>query len=156
MNKFASLLFLVCAGCATSYQKDGFSGGYSEMKLAENVYKVTFRGNGYTSSERVGNYFLRRCAEITKQTGNKFFVLNDDKAILDQKIHQSPGSSQTSSTINPTYTGGYQYNSTTNYTPPTSTVISKHMREGVLVMFPEGKQPVGAMNAEIVLSNFSD
>ncbi len=53
------------AACATSYQPDGFSGGYSDMKLGENVWQVDFRGNGYTSSARARDFSLLRAAEIT-------------------------------------------------------------------------------------------
>jgi hypothetical protein len=35
-------------GCATGYQAQGFTGGFDETQLSPNVYRVTFKGNGYT------------------------------------------------------------------------------------------------------------
>ena len=35
------LLTLLLTGCATSYQPQAYSGGYSEKKLAENGAKIT-------------------------------------------------------------------------------------------------------------------
>ncbi len=42
-------VILTSSGCSTSYQSDSWTGGYSEIQLADNIYKVSFRGNGYTS-----------------------------------------------------------------------------------------------------------
>jgi hypothetical protein len=63
------------AGCATAYQPDGVSGGYSDKVLAGNTVQVTFRGNRLTSAEMVHSFLLRRCAEVTLQDGYNYFVL---------------------------------------------------------------------------------
>lgn len=43
---------LIAAGCATGYHARGLSGGFSETQLDENVFEVSFHGNGYTSHGR--------------------------------------------------------------------------------------------------------
>lgn len=73
-----SLLLLLTA-CVTPYQPETITrpiaGGYSEMKLNDDLYKVRFRGNANTSKVDVEKMFLRRCAELTKQNGYKYFYI---------------------------------------------------------------------------------
>ena len=40
------------AGCATPYQASGLRGGYTETRLDDNVYQVSFDGNAYVSAQR--------------------------------------------------------------------------------------------------------
>lgn len=63
------------AGCATAYQPDGVSGGYSDKVLAGNTAQVTFRGNRLTTPATVDDFLLRRCAEVTLQDGYNYFVV---------------------------------------------------------------------------------
>jgi hypothetical protein len=53
------------------------AGGYSEVRLAENRFQVTFEGNSLTSRERVESYMLYRAAELTLQQGFDWFVIED-------------------------------------------------------------------------------
>jgi hypothetical protein len=63
------------ASCATAYQPDGVSGGYSDQVRNGNTAQVSFRGNGMTTPETLHSYLLRRCAEVTLQDGYSYFVL---------------------------------------------------------------------------------
>jgi uncharacterized protein YceK len=63
------------AGCATAYQPDGVSGGYSAQMRDGNMVQVSFRANGLTTPETLQSYVLRRCAEVTLQDGFNYFVL---------------------------------------------------------------------------------
>lgn len=71
------LAALLLSGCAvvTPYQSRGLTGGYTEQRLADDVYHVTFGGNGNTPKEVVERYFMYRCAELTKEKGYKYFVV---------------------------------------------------------------------------------
>ena len=60
-----TIAVLILQGCATPYQKKGFTGGFSETQIVENVFSVSFRGNGYTDRERVADFTLLRSAELT-------------------------------------------------------------------------------------------
>jgi len=73
------LATIAVAGCATSYQQRGFSGGFSETQLAENVFEVRFSGNGYTSSERASDFALLRSAELSLERGFRYFVVDDNE-----------------------------------------------------------------------------
>src|SRR5579862_8956 len=70
-------LSAVCllAGCATAYQPDGISGGYSDKRLSDNTAQVSFRGNLLNTPATLHSYLLRRCAEVTRQNGYDYFVL---------------------------------------------------------------------------------
>ena len=70
-----ALVVLVLQGCATPYQKDGFKGGFSETQLDENVFNVSFKGNGNTGRERVSDFTLLRSAELATQSGYNYFVV---------------------------------------------------------------------------------
>lgn len=62
-------------GCSTHYHSEGLSGGYSETTTAPDSFIVTFKGNGYTSSEKVVRYALRRASELTIENGYKYFIV---------------------------------------------------------------------------------
>ena len=63
------------AGCATAYQHEKVTGGYTDFRLADNTYRVRFKGNNYTSRDKVELFLLYRCAELTAQLGYDHFVL---------------------------------------------------------------------------------
>ena len=77
-----SAVALALAGCATTgtyYQPleagHASRGGYSEIRLGEDRFEVTFVGNRLTSREQVETYLLYRAAELTLQQGQDWFVI---------------------------------------------------------------------------------
>lgn len=74
---FAVILSL--SGCATPYQPQGLTGGFSETRLDDTTYQIRFSGNGNTSSDKVWYYWIYRCAELTKSRGYTAFALYSDK-----------------------------------------------------------------------------
>lgn len=74
---------LPLAGCATStpYQplsaSSEVSGGYTDERIGEGRYLVTFAGNTLTTRERVESYLLFRAAELTREQGYDWFVVVD-------------------------------------------------------------------------------
>lgn len=78
----AACASLLAAGCttATPYQPigtQGARGGFAEVRLAPNRYRVTFAGNTMTSRQRVETYLLYRAAELTLQQGSACFTIAD-------------------------------------------------------------------------------
>ena len=63
------------AGClrdrnaVCSRLKAGRGYGFSEQRIEDDRYRITFRGNSSTSRETVENSLLYRAAELTVQTG---------------------------------------------------------------------------------------
>lgn len=68
---------LLLASCATSYQPYSYfgGGGYRDVQLAENVFKVTVEANAYTSSSKATDLALLRSADLTIQHGFKYFII---------------------------------------------------------------------------------
>ncbi len=73
------LLALTFGGCAlasaSGYQPSGPDGGYSELQLAPDMFRVAFQGNTYTSRERVADLALLRAAELALTNGAPYFVV---------------------------------------------------------------------------------
>lgn len=65
--RIVALISVVVAlvGCASAYKPEGFGGGFSESQLDTNVFRVSFRGNGFTRAERAEELALLRSAELT-------------------------------------------------------------------------------------------
>jgi len=88
---FAAAVVLAAglAACATPtpYQPraagHSTSGGYSEMRLEANRYRINFAGNSVTARETVEGYLLYRAAELTLQEGYDSFAIVDRQT--DQK-----------------------------------------------------------------------
>jgi hypothetical protein len=78
MRRFVLVLAaLLASACQTAYQPSGLGGGFSESRVDENTWRVSFRGNALTSPDRVEQYLLYRCAEITVQNGFDWFIFVD-------------------------------------------------------------------------------
>lgn len=76
------LALVMLAGCATAYGPRGLTGGYTDTRVEEDVYRIRFSGNGRTSKNTVWQYWIYRCAEFTKEKGFSHFMLlkKDEKA----------------------------------------------------------------------------
>jgi hypothetical protein len=71
------LLLAACAGKPTPYQSAQSGYGYSEQRIEENRYRVSFAGNSATSRQTVEDYLLYRAAELTVQNGHDWFEVAD-------------------------------------------------------------------------------
>jgi hypothetical protein len=94
-SSFALLLPLILCSCATGYGAKGFSGGYSDTRIDDTHYVVSFDGNGFTDKARVWNYWIYRCAELTQQHGYEYFSTQrmnatPPHALYDDRL-QAPG-----------------------------------------------------------------
>ncbi len=78
---FAATAVVALSGCATPtpYQAsngpvaNGYHPGYSDTKLEDTRYRITFAGNDVTSRETVENYLLYHAADLTLQQGYDWF-----------------------------------------------------------------------------------
>jgi hypothetical protein len=105
------ILLVFATGCATPYKPDGLTGGFSETQLDENVFKVSFSGNGYASKERAADFSLLRSAELALEHGYNFFIIVDASEYTKIETHTTPTTYQTKGKVN-----HYNYNSTYNAT----------------------------------------
>ena len=71
----AAILMTACA-TGPEYQPriPGSLVGYTDLQLAPNRYRVAFSGSYVSGRDDVEMYLLRRAAEVTLQSGYKYFV----------------------------------------------------------------------------------
>jgi len=104
---------ILTVSCATPYQTQGFRGGFNETQLAENIFEVHFKGNGYTGAQTAADYCMYRCSEIAIEHGYKYFAVIDSDASTKNSTYVAPASSTTTfsgNTARTTYSGGGVYN----------------------------------------------
>jgi hypothetical protein len=99
------------SGCATGYGPSGFSGGYEDMKIQDNIYRVSFTGNAYTNKREAADFAMLRCAELTLENGAKYFAVVTESDDSQTFVDTTPRSSSTtynaySNSLNTQYYGG--------------------------------------------------
>jgi hypothetical protein len=134
-------LILALAGCATAYKPDGLTGGFSEAQLDTNVFRVYFRGNGYTRPERAEEFALLRSAELTLKNGFTHFVIIDSQLREKRGAYTTP--TQSNTVVKATTYGNSVYGtaSTTAYGGETS-IISSNPRIINTIMCFKGKPDI--------------
>jgi hypothetical protein len=79
LTRCLALLFaaVLCPGCAATPYRPAGSGdkGYSDIRLAQDVFEVMFKGNGESTAERVQQLTLLRAAEVAGASGYKWFAI---------------------------------------------------------------------------------
>jgi hypothetical protein len=73
----AVLALAACAADPTPYQPAANGYGFTQQKIEDNRYRVTFAGNSSTNLDTVRNYMLVRAAETTIESGNDYFIVVD-------------------------------------------------------------------------------
>jgi len=87
----AAIVLMALAGCATKYQSGSeWGGGFTEVQLDRNMFKVSVNGNGSTSSERAQELALLRSADLTLQLGFSYFVIVDGSSREEVQTYTSP------------------------------------------------------------------
>jgi hypothetical protein len=69
-------------GCATPSQQSGYRSGFTETRLAQDIFAISFAGNSFTSPEQVSDFALLRAEELTLNGYNRFTLLNVAKRTL--------------------------------------------------------------------------
>lgn len=142
MKIITLLLIAFLTGCATEYQPNGFTGGFSETQLGENVFRVSFRGNGHTSTERAADFSMLRAAEITLENGFKYFIVVDSKDDASLSTFTTPTTSQT--TASAYGVGNHAYGTAYTTTNGGNTfIISRPRVANTIVCFKEKPEDKG-------------
>ncbi len=68
-------LMLCVAGCVTGYGKKGWRFGYSDRRVDDNTFLVSFDANAYTPQPTLQAYVLLRCAQVTIEAGYDYFII---------------------------------------------------------------------------------
>lgn len=116
-------VFMFVTGCATGYHERGLSGGYSETALSPRIYSVSFKGNGYTGSDRAAELALLRAAEITIDKGFTHFTVIDKASASSIASLNSHANSSFSSTAYGTSYGSAQTRTTAVRKPSSNMTV---------------------------------
>ena len=144
------LVTLLLSACATPYQKNSFTGGFSETQLDDNVFKVTFRGNAYTNRERAADFALLRSAELTLDHGYSYFAIVKSGQHTSNSTYTTPTTTYSSASAY----GNNAYGSSTTYGGQTY-LISKPNATNTIICFKE--KPKGfSYNAEFIRKSLSE
>ncbi|HHX8443389.1 TPA: CC0125/CC1285 family lipoprotein [Vibrio diabolicus] len=145
-------VLLSLGGCATAYQNQGFTGGYSETQLDENVFVVNFEGNGYTSKKRASAFTMLRSAELTVNNGYEFFAIIDNDRYTTNSTYTTPATSHT--TANASSLGNFATGTvTTTFSGSQTYAISKPSSTNTVVMFKERPANVFTYNAKFIVKS---
>jgi hypothetical protein len=87
-------------GCATSYQPQGMTGGFTSTQLEKNSFVVTFKGNAYTERYKADDYVLLRSAEIALEHGYKYFRVVDSQKYSKDSSYTTPARTTTNINAN--------------------------------------------------------
>lgn len=142
-------------GCATSYKKNGFSGGYTETQLSENIFNVSFAGNAHTSGERASDFALLRSAELTIKHDYKYFVIINTNNIMTNSTYTTPITSNT--TASAYNHGNHTYGNATTITSGGETyIISKPSSSNTIACFANKPEKGFAYNAEFIYKSITE
>jgi hypothetical protein len=131
------------AGCATAYQPQGLSGGFTETQLDTNVWRVLFKGNGYTRGEKAEDFAMLRSAELTLANGFSHFAFAESKTGNEVSAYTAPTTSYTTANAS-VYGNSVRGTATTQTYGGGTTFISKPSAKNVVVMF-NGKPNTGGL-----------
>lgn len=167
--------FFLLTGCASPYQPSGFRGGYTDMALNRDTYFVAFRGNGFTSSDVVQSYVLRRSAELTRSKGYQYFVIINSGTQASSQIVKTPTTIHTqsfdrfhgsgygntsfhgSNAFSDYHYSGYGNASSDTTINPGSEYEIKRFKSGATIkMLHTNKGYPQAFDAAIILSNYQE
>jgi len=144
-----STAVLIISACATSYQSTGFTGGYTETQLDENVFRVSFSGNGYTGIERAADFSLLRSAELTLLHGYEYFVIVDSENTSRTYTQTTPVTSNTTANIYSTGNSAFG-TATTTTSGGQSYNITKPASSNVIVLLKERPADTFSYNARFL------
>ena len=81
-----------CQSGPTPYQPSvGRDLGYTESRIENDRYRISFKGNSLTDRETVENYLLYRAAELTLQNGYDVFTVVNRDTDKESRLRSSGG-----------------------------------------------------------------
>lgn len=128
------------AACSTPYQDMGFTGGVRAEQMTATTYRISARGNTWTSKTSVRDYVMLKAAETTVASGNTHFVIVGAEDASRTSTYVTGGIAETSY-----HSGG----ATTIYSPPRIETDFKPGQDVYIrvLTIPDGRQPPAGMVA---------
>ncbi|MCS5588595.1 MAG: hypothetical protein NZ824_01360 [Candidatus Thioglobus sp.] len=150
LYKVGLLSIFLLQGCATTYQKQGFSGGFKETQLAEDRFRVSFRGNAFISKDKVIDYALRRSAEVCVEKGFPYFAIIDSNSEITNHTVSTPAYATTTGSI---YGNSYTGNTTISGGQPIN--FKKPSASNLVHCFKEKPKGIYTYEAKFILNSIS-
>lgn len=153
-------------GCSTPYQDRGFSGGYSETQLDENIFIVSFGGNKFTEMERATDFTLLRSAELAIKSGFNYFVVVGSNKYTTESSYTTPTIATTNANSN-TYVTANAYGNNIYGTVNTNGTATTTMSGGntyyasepsssnKIVCFKERPKDIFSYDAEFIFKSIT-
>lgn len=149
MKKILALaVVLTLVGCSTPYTSNGLLGGFSESQLADNVWQVSFEGNGYTRQKKAIDYTMLRSAELTLLQGYSYFAVVDKNAFSDGGVTISNSSMNMTGSAQTFGNSTYGHATGSNF--GTAALIRFPTANQTIMMFKEKPEGFMVYNAEMV------
>lgn len=151
------LSFSLLSGCATGYKpaSQGIDGGFEDVQLAPDIFRVNFTGNGYTRSNEAAEMALLRAADLAITHGFSHFVIIDGGYDEQQTTMTTPGTSYTTANVN-AY-GNVAYGSSyTTYNPGTSYLIRRPSVNNTVRMLHGRPEGVVAYDAALICRSIGE
>lgn len=98
------------AACSTTYGKMGFTGGVAAAPIANDTYRISASGNGYTDATTIQDFALLKAAETTLDAGKTHFTIVGDRDSTDVSSQSTGGSFNNWGGGFITYNPGVNYN----------------------------------------------
>lgn len=141
------LLIAAFAGCSTPYQSKGFRGGFTEMRLAPDVFRIRFSGNGYTSGQCAEDFALLRACQLCLSNQFSCFALMKSHSEVKSYTYTTPLS------VTTTTSGGYGYIASQT---PGSTTFLKPGTALLIRAFPQKPDDVFTYDAAFMLNQITN
>lgn len=144
------ILFSILFGCASPYraQTKEYGSGYTDEKISDRVYKISYQGNSHTADEVVYKYFMRRCAEVALNNHFPYFIVIESKDITKTtSVPLEEDYKPEASVVAPNISGEIDYR------PYVYKRISSHALVGKIALFKEKDRPMNAIKVEDILKD---
>ena len=150
---------VLLAGCATQYDPTNplmrFAGGVEAAPIDGTTYRMTAKGNAFTSTERMQDFVMLKAAEISIERGfSHFLILAGESGYSQTGTYQAPGQYQSNTNFQANRLGNNVTGSaqtTGTYTPGYSAPIFKPGAQiFVKLLKKDDAKETGAFEAQAV------
>jgi len=90
MKKLIIVAMLALSACETTYES-----GTKSQQLADNVHRISMRGNGATSKTQATDYAVLKAAEVTIDNGHRYFIVTNTQDATRRTSYTAPSTATT-------------------------------------------------------------
>ena len=149
---FLAALGLMLVSACAAYTENGMFGGYREVPLAADTYRISSDGNNLTTRARANAIAFVRAAELAISNGYSRLEVLDYNEWEKTRTVELPGKSKTEFEYDRRRGRG----SATTEHAPAPTIVEEHPRTDIVVRFPSpgSADYASALNVRQLLSKY--